>query len=144
MGDKPKIPMKSYALVPKAAMPDNKYVKKTPYDYEANAVLQGKLTAANMRYHLGLTPKDTYVVDNDIFICTRIAARMLKVTFHTFSTTYSGVISRSSRVRVRRYIAGRNKYYNLDDLDKLVAEAIKYNCSVLDLCIMSGQNKEQQ
>lgn len=95
--------------------------------------VEKKLKELNKNYNLYLTRPRIFLFKGEIFISTKDTAKFLGTDYHNFCTKYSHVIT--SKVRMAKL--ARAKYYNVDDLIKLISENIKTGITILTLCTKS-------
>ena len=93
--------------------------------------VQEQITKINQRHNLSITEDDIYVFDSNIYLSSLKAAELLNATYHAFCNYYSDKIVKS--MLVSRLLLGKNKWYLLSDLERLLRDAAQQNKTIFDL-----------
>jgi len=74
---------------------------------------------------------DVYIFDDEAHLCTAKTADIFHASYHRFSNVY---VPHLLLAGVHRIIAGRNKYYNINESLNILTESLKRGLSVADIC----------
>ena len=94
--------------------------------------IQERIAEASNRHKLELGGADVHVFGSEIYLCSEKAAAMVHSSFHSFSNHYVPLITANNQVRCMRL--GRNRWYSLTDLEKLVQKAIDNKMTIFEAC----------
>ena len=82
-------------------------------------------------YGVKVQATDIYIFENEAHLCTSKTADIFSTSYHRFSNVY---VPQLVLAGVHRIIAGRNKYYNIDEVLDILTESLKRGVSVAEIC----------
>ncbi len=83
-------------------------------------------------YNISAKHGDLYISPNgEVSVSTYVASLLFRVTYHQFSTRYTGPLVASG---VTRITSGRNRYYNLCDLEFRLSSVHTQDKNIFAVC----------
>ena len=82
-------------------------------------------------YNIYVEDTDIFMYDSVPFIATKVAAKLLRTSYHTFCNEYVRLLMLNG---VRRMIFVKNKYYDLRAIIERIKQAVDSGRTIFEVC----------